>query len=171
MTDSQRRTVLFLALAGVGAWSVWLASNESSSDAEGSPDLVVEPSVRKNAASPVASIPAPILTPAKTQETQPRLALARANLFPEQTWFIPPPPPPPAYVAPQPQAPALPFGYMGRWQEANQTTYYLERGTLPVSVRPGQVLDGVWRLEPVSGGILNFTYLPLNQTRSLRTGD
>ena len=32
-------------------------------------------------------------------------------------------------------------------------------------------LDGVWRLEPVTGGILNFTYLPLNQTRSLRTGD
>ncbi|MHB1053617.1 MAG: hypothetical protein ACYCZT_11205 [Thiobacillus sp.] len=173
MTDSQRRTVLFLALGGVGAWSIWLASNESSSDAEGSPDHVVEPSVRKNADSPVASIPAPILTPAKTQETQPRLALARANLFPEQTWFIPPPPPPPppAYVAPPPQAPALPFGYMGRWQEANQTTYYLERGTLPVSVRPGQVLDGVWRLEPVTGGILNFTYLPLNQTRSLRTGD
>ena len=173
MTDSQRRTMLFLALAGVGAWSVWLASNESSNDDQGSPDQVVEPSVRKNAASPEAIIPAPILTPAKTQETQPRLALARANLFPEQTWFIPPPPPPlPPYVSPPPpQAPALPFGYMGRWQEAGQTTYYLERGTLPVSVRPGQVLDGVWRLEPVSGGVLNFTYLPLNQTRSLRTGD
>ena len=32
-------------------------------------------------------------------------------------------------------------------------------------------LDGVWRLEPVTGGQLNFTYLPLDQTRSLRTGD
>ena len=173
MTDRQRRIFLFLALAGVGAWSIWLASNESSNDDQGSPNQVAEPSVRKKSPSPVASIPAPILTPAKTQEIQPRLALARANLFPEQTWFIPPPPPPPPppYVAPPPQAPALPFGYMGRWQEANQTTYYLERGTLPVSVRPGQVLDGVWRLEPVTGGILVFTYLPLNQTRSLRTGD
>ena len=47
----------------------------------------------------------------------------------------------------------------------------LVRGTQPLSVRAGQVLDGVWQLEPVSGGILNFTYLPLNQTRSLRTGD
>ena len=45
------------------------------------------------------------------------------------------------------------------------------RGTAPVSVHAGQVLDGVWRLEPVTGGMLNFTYLPLNQTRSLRTGD
>ena len=178
MTNRQRRTVLFLALAGVGAWSVWLASNESSNDDQGSPDpvaesRVAEPSVRENRPAPVASSPAPILAPAKKQEILPRLALARANLFPEQTWFIPPPPPPPQpYVAPPPpQAPALPFVYMGRWQEANQTTYYLERGTLPVSVRPGQVLDGAWRLEPVTGGILNFTYLPLNQTRSLRTGD
>jgi hypothetical protein len=60
---------------------------------------------------------------------------------------------------------------MGRWQEAGQTTYYLTRGSLPVSVRPSQVLDGVWRLEPVTGGMLNFTYIPLNQTRSLRTGE
>jgi hypothetical protein len=60
---------------------------------------------------------------------------------------------------------------MGRWQEAGQTTYYLARGTAPVSVHAGQVLDGVWRLEPVTGGMLNFTYLPLNQTRSLRAGD
>ena len=173
MTVRQRRTVLFLALAGVGAWSVWLASNESSNDDQSSPEQVAEPSVRENRPAPVASSPAPVLAPAKKQEIQPRLALARANLFPEQTWFIPPPPPPPPpYVAPPPpQAPALPFSYIGRWQDANQTTFYLERGTLPVSVRSGQILDGVWRLEPVTGGILNFTYLPLNQTRSLRTGD
>jgi hypothetical protein len=60
---------------------------------------------------------------------------------------------------------------MGRWQEAGQTTYYLMRGTTPLSARTGQVLDGVWQLEPVSGGLLNFTYLPLNQMRSLRTGE
>ncbi|OYY80453.1 MAG: hypothetical protein B7X93_07775 [Hydrogenophilales bacterium 17-61-9] len=170
MTGRQRRTVLFLALAGVAAWSIWLAGNESSSDAEDSADNVAEPKLRNNSVSPVAISPAPIPTPAKTREAQPRLALARTNLFPEQTWFVRPPPPPP-YVIPPPQAPALPFGYMGRWQEADQTTYYLVRGTQPLSVRAGQVLDGVWQLEPMSNGILNFTYLPLNQTRSLRTGD
>ena len=87
----------------------------------------------------------------KSQEAEPRLAIARANLFPKQTWYIPPPPPPPPpYVPPPPpQAPALPFSYMGRWQEDGQTTYYLTRGTVPVSARAGQVLDGAWRLEPV----------------------
>jgi hypothetical protein len=60
---------------------------------------------------------------------------------------------------------------MGRWQEGSTITYYLTRGMVPVSARAGQVLDGAWRLEPVAGSNLNFTYLPLNQVRSLRMGD
>jgi len=172
MTQKRRRSLLYLALAGVATWSVWLAINEPASDADTDLVGVAEPVVRAQPAAPTA-IEAAAVVPKKPQEAVPRLALARANLFPEQTWFIPPPPPPPpVYVPPPPpQAPALPFSYMGRWQEAGQTTYYLSRGLLPVSVHPGQVLDGVWRLEPVTGSLLNFTYLPLNQMRSLRTGD
>jgi hypothetical protein len=164
MTASRRRALLFLALAGVVGWSLWLAFGET----ENAEVDVAEPVTRARSPAP-AETAAPVQPP----ETAPRLALSRSNLFPQQTWYVPPPPPPPQpYVAPPPpQAPSLPFSYMGRWQEAGQTTYYLARGTLPVSVRAGQVLDGVWRLEPVTGGQLNFTYLPLDQTRSLRTGD
>lgn len=172
MTEKKRRSVLFIALAGVAAWSAWLAINEPATDVATDLAEVAEPAAHAQPAAPT-TINAAAVAPKKPQEAAPRLALARANLFPEQTWFIPPPPPPPPpYVPPPPpQAPALPFSYMGRWQEAGQTTYYLMRGLLPVSVRAGQVLDGVWRLEPVTGSLLNFTYLPLNQTRSLRTGD
>ncbi len=168
MTKKQRRSVLFIALAGVVAWSAWLAFDEPASDADTDLIEVAEPAARANPAAAAVAI-----APGKPQEAAPRLALSRANLFPEQTWFVAPPapPPPPDVPPPPPQAPALPFSYMGRWQEAGQTTYYLARGTLPVSVRAGQVLDGVWRLEPVTGSQLNFTYLPLDQTRSLRTGD
>ena len=167
MNDTRRRALLFLLLAGVVGWSGWLALNEPA--AEQAAIELVEPAARTRNPAPAAAA----VTPARVVEAAPRLALSRVNLFPEQTWFVAPPPPPPApYVAPPPpQAPALPFSYMGRWQEAGETTYYLIRGTLPVSVRPNQVLDGVWRLEPVSGSQLNFTYLPLNQTRSLRTGE
>jgi len=167
-----RRSLLYIALAGVAAWSGWLAINEPASETEADLVAAAEPMAHAQPPAP-AAIDATVASPTKPQEAAPRLALARANLFPEQTWFIaPPPPPPPPYVPPPPpQAPALPFSYMGRWQEAGQTTYYLTRGMLPVSVRSGQILDGVWRLEPVTGGLLNFTYLPLNQTRSLRTGD
>ncbi len=173
MTDKQRRSILFVALAGVAAWSVWLAVEEPAGDAAEDRGTVAEPVA--HATRPVPAVHAQAVTAVQTgsKEAEPRLALSRTNLFPEQTWYIPPPPPPPPpYVPPPPpQAPALPFSYMGRWQDDGQTTYYLVRGTLPVSVHAGQVLDGVWRLEPVTSGMLNFTYLPLNQTRSLRTGD
>jgi hypothetical protein len=174
MTESRKRTLLFLALAGVVGWSGWLAINGPATD-----DTEIElakPVARMRGLPAPAPATATAATSAKIQEAAPRLALTRTNLFPEQTWYVPPPPPPPPrYVPPPPppppQAPPLPFSYMGRWQEAGQTTYYLTRGSLPVSVRPNQVLDGVWRLEPVTGGMLNFTYIPLNQTRSLRTGE
>lgn len=174
MSESRKRTLLFLALAGVVGWSGWLAINGPATD-----DTEIElakPVARMRGLPAPAPATATAATSAKIQEAAPRLALTRTNLFPEQTWYVPPPPPPPPrYVPPPPppppQAPPLPFSYMGRWQEAGQTTYYLTRGSLPVSVRPNQVLDGVWRLEPVTGGMLNFTYIPLNQTRSLRTGE
>jgi hypothetical protein len=173
VTAKQRRSVLFLALAGVVAWSGWLALNEPASEDETTPADVAKPVVRASHSGPATMSTVPAMVQTNPHEAEPRLALSRANLFPEQTWYVPPPPPPPVpYVAPPPpQAPALPYSYMGRWQEAGQTTYYLARGTMPISVQVGQVLDGAWRLEPVANGVLNFTYLPLNQTRSLRTGD
>ncbi|MBW8327808.1 MAG: hypothetical protein K0M48_01175 [Thiobacillus sp.] len=173
MTEKKRRAIMFSALAGVAAWSAWLAFNEPASEADTDPAEMAEPVVRARLPATAAQGTLPAIGPGKSQDAAPRLALSRTNLFPEQTWYVaPPPPPPPPYVPPPPpQAPALPFSYMGRWQEAGQITYYLARGTQPVSVRTGQVLDGVWRLEPVTGNLLNFTYLPLDQTRSLRTGD
>lgn len=168
--NKRRRSVLYLALAGVAAWSAWLAVNEPASDADADLVGVAEPATREPLP---AGLDSAVVAATKPQEAASRLALARANLFPEQTWFVAPPapPPPPDVPPPPPQAPALPYSYMARWQEAGQTTYYLARGALPVSVRAGQVLDGAWRLESVTGGQLNFIYLPLDQTRSLRTGD
>ncbi|MEW6120845.1 MAG: hypothetical protein AB1593_12235 [Pseudomonadota bacterium] len=168
MTEARRRLVLFALLAGALGWSAWLALNEPVEEAESielaKPDRPAEQAgqaATKLAASDSAG------------PDGPRLAQAEADLFPEQTWYVPPPPPPPPpYVPPPPpQAPALPFAYMGRWLEGGETTWYLTRGSLPLAVRTGQVLDGVWRLEEARAGMLNFTYLPLNQTRSLRTGD
>lgn len=167
MNAARRRFILFALLAGAVGWSAWLALNA--------------PDEAPQVAEPAKPHRQSLATPRSTETAQPgpqtattvRLAQSRTNLFPEQTWYVPPPPPPPPpYVPPPPpQAPPLPYAYMGRWLDAGETTWYLTRGNQPVSVRPGQVLDGVWRLEPVTAGMLNFTYLPLNQTRSLRTGD
>jgi hypothetical protein len=172
MTDARRRTLLFSALAVALAWSGWLALNDNPPDeAIDLPAKADRPAKRMNhAAPPAARLMQPVTT---GKQPAPRMAVSRTDLFPRQTWYIPPPPPPPPpYVPPPPpQAPALPFSYMGSWQEDSTTTYYLTRGSLPVSVRAGQILDGAWQLEPVTGKTLNFTYLPLKQVRSLRMGD
>lgn len=173
MTDAKRRQLLFLALAAVAGWSAWLATSDPSSDSGADIELA-EPMQRTRTQTRVAATASQI--PAADTATQPapeRLGLSQVNLFPVQTWYVPPPPPPPPpYVPPPPpEAPPLPYSYMGRWQEGGVTTVYLTRGTLPLSVRAGQVLDGVWRLDALANGSLNFTYLPLNQTRSLRTGE
>lgn len=170
MSTARRRPVLYTLLAGVLGWSGWIALHEPTDDTE-----VIEP-----ARSHVSPAPRPAERPRGATSAAPpgppaapRLALMRANLFPAQTWTPPPPPPPPAPVVPPPppQAPALPYAYLGRWLENGETTWYLTRGKLPLAVRTGQVLDGAWRLEQAAAGRLDFTYLPLNQTRSLRTGD
>lgn len=176
MTATRRRTLLFALLTGAAGWSAWLAfQGEPADEAE-----LVEPVQRTRVVEAAPASPAPG-TPAATHPTPPpvtngaRLDRIRTDLFPAQTWYVPPPPPPPPpppYVPPlPPQAPALPYAYMGRWLDGGDATWYLTRGSQPMSVRTGQVLDGVWRLDAASTGALTFTYLPLNQTRSLRTGD
>jgi len=168
VSPARRRSLLFVLLAGVLGWSAWLALNEPAGEAE--TIELVRPDRPVERAPEIVSQPAQAVV---ADLSGPRLALAKADLFPEQTWHIPPPPPPPAPIVPPPppQAPALPFAYMGRWLEGGETTWYLTRGNVPLAVRPGEVLDGVWRLEAPGADTLNFTYLPLNQTRSLRTGD
>lgn len=173
MTDAKRRQILYLALAAVAGWSAWLAISDTPSDGDADVELA-EPMQR--ARTPTGVAPSASQVPTAGTATQPapeRLALSQANLFPVQTWYVPPPPPPPPlYVPPPPpEAPPLPYSYMGRWQEGEVTTVYLTRGTLPLSARAGQVIDGVWRLDALANGVLNFTYLPLNQTRSLRIGE
>lgn len=167
MKQTHRRFLLFALLAGVAGWSVWLAVQPPADEA-----ATVELAERPPRPAP-STRTAPPAPPQQSTEPVLRLAQPAVNLFAEQTWFVaPPPPPPPPYVPPPPpQAPALPYVYLGRWLEGDVTTWYLTRGGVPLAVRAGQVLDGTWRLDTVRASALDFTYLPLNQTRSLRTGD
>ena len=168
MTTSLRRILLFGALAAVGIWSVVLSRT-------GTPDAVVAAQPHPREAPQAHAGPAQAPARPATVAAPPRLALKPvADLFPSQSWAPPPPPPvkTPPRPKPKPRAPALPFVYLGSWQAQGQTTYYLLEGSELVGAKSGQVLDGVWRLDPSpKGGDLAFVYLPLKQTRTLRMGD
>jgi hypothetical protein len=76
-----------------------------------------------------------------------------------------PPAPPPA-----PSAPPLPFKYLGRYT-ADVPLVILTMGERMIVAKAGDTLDGGWRIDRFGPALIEFTYLPLQQKRSLPTGD
>lgn len=91
---------------------------------------------------------------------------------PTRTKFVPPPPPvdlPPPVVVPV--APPMDFVYLGRYGEADSRIVVLSKGDRVYTVKVGDVIENTYRIERFTPGMVNFTYLPLNITQSLTTGD
>lgn len=78
----------------------------------------------------------------------------------------PPPPPPEA-----PEAPELPFKFMGGFNRGGSDwAVYLLNGDKFYTVKIGDVLDEKYRVDNIGGGVINFTYLPLNIQQELIIG-
>lgn len=93
------------------------------------------------------------------------------DIFAARTWE-PPPPPPDLSPPPPPQAPPLPFRFIGRITEpGKKPAFLLARGEEVLTVKVGDVIDRVWRLEKFTGGKLKFRYRPLNLLSTLPIGD
>lgn len=84
---------------------------------------------------------------------------AAANLFRAQSWLPPPPPPPPP---PKPQAPPLPFTYLGHLAEDKGIALFLGRQQRTLIVRTGDSIDGTYRVDAITAQRAVFTYLPLD---------
>ena len=67
----------------------------------------------------------------------------------------------------KPEAPPLPFRYMGKLTEDGQTDILLLRGDEHLAVKPGQKIGGEYRLDKVTASSLTFTYLPMKQKQTL----
>lgn len=80
-------------------------------------------------------------------------------------------PPRPAVVVkrtpPPPQAPALPFTYLGRMIDGDQTVVFLAALDRNYIVRLGDTLDGRYRVEGIEENALVLTYLPLGARQIL----
>lgn len=178
MTARQQRILLVLALL-VTLGLVWFAPEDSN-----------PPPVNKTAkarSTPAAVPRAPTSTArgdtsAASTGVRPSLSLRVRepsddilSLFRAATWYLPPPPPPPAPPAPPPAPPVpvtppLPFAYMGQLVEDGVPIYILARGDRVVTVRTGDLIDKIYRLEGSAGGVLTFVYVPLGTKQSLATG-
>lgn len=97
-----------------------------------------------------------------------------ADLFASTSWYVAPAAPPaPVMVAlppPTPTAPPMPFGYLGRYQDAAKPIIFLTRSDRVLLVSEGDVIEGAYRVDGIVGSRLGLTYLPLNIRQSLDIG-
>lgn len=101
---------------------------------------------------------------------------AAGNAFDPASWYVPPPPPPPQprrepAPPPPPTAPPMPFSYLGRYEEDGAMIILLLKGERMYTVSEGEVIERTYRVERLSGGRLELTYLPLNIKQTLSTGE
>ena len=75
-----------------------------------------------------------------------------------------------APAQPPPQAPPLPFAYIGRLSEDRDTTVFLAMGERNLVLKPGDLIDNIYKLEEVSDSAVVLTYLPLGQRQTLSIG-
>ena len=71
---------------------------------------------------------------------------------------------------PRPQAPPLPFAYMGKMVDGNTTVVFLANEDRNYVARVGETLDGTYRVERIADNELVVTYLPLKIKQTLPFG-
>lgn len=95
--------------------------------------------------------------------------------FSATSWFVPPPPAPsrPVAQAPPapPSAPAMPFSFLGRYVEDGALVILLVKGDRIYTVAEGEVIENTYRVERLTNGALEMTYLPLNTRQTLQAGE
>lgn len=127
-----------------------------------------------------SAAPATPATVAVDAQTGGRAATPKADLFAAHSWYVPPPPPSAAgaaaaaaarEVAPRaPSAPPMPFQYLGKLADGDSLRVFLLRGERIHTVRAGDVIDGTYRVERVTGTQMTLVYLPLNISQTLAVG-
>lgn len=162
-----------LALLGATLAAVWWVSGGGPEDEAD----VVRAVERERQAQPGALIPRPSSRGGRAGDEgggrepdtiTPRLVASGPDLFPSQSWRPPPPPATPPPPPPPPQAPPVPYQYLGRWQEDGADIVFLADGDRTRAARQGERLGGQWRVDSIDRQAVTFTYLPLDQKRSLR---
>lgn len=166
MNPKHRKLLLFAVLAGVAALA-WFApepvdERASPRVAAVTPKSDATTGAVKGSSNKQAAQEANIVAELPRRDP---LGKAKQDIFGFQTWQPPPPPPPklaPAPPPPPPVPPPNPYRFAGRFLQDGQTQVFLTRGEYPVPIKVGDVLDGSYRIDAISGASIALTYVPLN---------
>lgn len=164
-----RRRILFGSLIvtlvlSAASGKEWHAAEE--------PVLPVERPYRAPSSQPVPPQPLIELERLNREDASAKPEPGASTVFRAMSWYVPPPPPPPKPPPPPPPptAPPLPFSFLGRYEEEGTRIILLVRGDRIYTVSEGEVIDNVYRVDHLTGGLLELTYLPLNIKQTLSTG-
>ncbi len=147
-------------IAAIASKSLVTTNSSSDSLSESLPDLSHKTIFADNAAK--GDVTKNVTKGAAKKET---------DLFQPHAWYIPPPPPKVVVtevVKPIPQAPPVPFIYMGKLENTPQgTLVFLSARNKVLSVIAGKNVDPMWRLDKEDANTLYFTYIPLSLPKVL----
>lgn len=165
LTPRTRRILLGVALAATLIAVAW--EHEQTQSEPGT--AVVAPVHSKTAQKPFARDNAHLALD-KLHRADDGKAARIKDVFQAQSWYVPPPAPP-SSPPPPPAPPPLPFTYLGTLLEDGKLTVFLTRQDQNYAVKPGDTVDGMYRVDSVEPQRVVFTYLPLNLQQSLATGN
>jgi hypothetical protein len=158
MRRPPRMAVLLVILTAVAAWVM----RDEAMDVSASHGQSVSP-------TPAApTTPAPLSLRAELPARVPAPDAA-GNPFVARSWL---PPPAPVRAAPvvAPEAPLLPYRFAGEFQLPNETQIFLGRGDNAFRVKPGDTLDGEYRVEAIRPGELVLLHLASGTRQIMRFG-
>ena len=143
----------FAAVAVVGALASVVAGRENPAPAVVEPVKRIDTRLQVNADIDLAKLEARMDDGAKVDAFAPRN-------------FSPIVPPQAQAPAPRPEAPPLPFRYLGKIIEDGKLSLFLANGDESITVHAGQRI-GDYRVDAITDAEVRFTYLPLKTKQSL----
>jgi len=160
--EKKKQPLIWGALVLTLATTAWVAA----SDDAGQEDILVKPGLR--ASSAMLESRANVPTTNLAYQPRPRIEGEPEDIFPGDA--------PPEEIAaaappPKPVTPPLPFSYAGKLVEDGNALVFLTHGTRNLAVRPGDVIDGVWRVESIRPPTMMMGYLPLKTVVPLVIGE
>lgn len=169
LSPRQRQIALGGALVLTLALVLWMSRtpDEAPSGTPGS-------GAPARSATPSASTPPALAPPAGEPIASLKLGRGESpagpgeirDLFGEQRWVKPPS----STDSGPPQAPPLPFTYLGKLIDQGRVTLYLADAERNLVVHQGEVINGTYRVKSISPVAVTFIYIPMNQPQILAIG-
>ena len=92
------------------------------------------------------------------------------DAFAARDWTPPPPPLPPPPPPAAPQAPPLPFTYLGKQLEDGEWTVFLAHQDRTYALKADAPIESSYRIDRIAPPTLTLIYLPLQQAQTIFIG-